>query len=53
MKEKDLKKNYDELMEQIDKKNQRMIELAKEKGAGAWLSALPIKALGYVLNKQD
>ena len=31
----------------------RNVELAKEKGAGAWLSAAPIKALGFVLNKQE
>merc|ERR1712240_690758 len=30
-----------------------MVELAQEKGASSWLSALPIKALGYVLNKQE
>ena len=26
---------------------------AQEKGTSSWLSALPIKALGYVLNKQE
>ena len=31
----------------------RCLELAREKGVGSWLTALPIKALGYVLNKQD
>ena len=30
-----------------------MVELAQEKGASAWLSAVPMKALGYVLNKQE
>jgi len=26
---------------------------AVEKGAASWLSALPIKAIGYALNKQE
>ena len=29
------------------------IELACEKGAGVWLTALPLQNLGYVLNKQE
>ena len=31
----------------------RCLDLAREKGAGAWLTALPIQALGFVLNKQE
>ena len=27
--------------------------LAREKGFGSWLTALPIKSLGYTLNKRD
>ena len=27
--------------------------LAQEKGSGAWLTALPLASLGYVLNKQE
>ena len=34
-------------------KEKRNIELAREKGASAWLSAVPIKSLGFVLNKQE
>ena len=30
-----------------------MFVCASEKGASSWLSALPLKKLGYVLNKQD
>ena len=30
----------------------RALELACEKGAGTWLSALPLQATGYALNKQ-
>ena len=36
-----------------DLKLVRCIELASEKGAGAWLTALPLQNLGYVLNKQE
>ncbi len=52
-KEEEWKEKYNNLMERVGAKEKRMIELAKEKGAGAWLSALPIKALGYVLNQQE
>ena len=31
----------------------RCLDLAREKGAGSWLTALPIQSLGYVLNRQD
>ena len=31
----------------------RYFECAQEKGASSWLSALPLKSLGYTLNKQE
>ena len=31
----------------------RVLKLAQESGAGAWLTALPIQKLGYTLNKQE
>ena len=31
----------------------RNLKLATEKGAGAWLTALPIQSYGYALNKQE
>ena len=37
----------------LSDKVKRCVELAGEKGAGAWLSALPLQSLGYVLNKQE
>ena len=37
----------------LSEKVKRCVELAGEKGAGAWLSALPLQSLGYVLNKQE
>ena len=32
---------------------QRSVDLAQEKGAGAWLNVLPVGFLGYVLNKEE
>ena len=37
----------------VDRKLKRSLELAAEKGAGAWLSALPLQSMGYLLNKQE
>ena len=42
-----------EVMGAVDEKLKRSIELAGEKGAGAWLTALPLQSMGYVLNKQQ
>ena len=36
-----------------DEKKRRNLELAGEKGAGAWLTALPLQSMGYTLNKQE
>jgi len=33
--------------------SQQFIKGAMEKGASSWLSALPIKAIEYALNKQE
>ena len=52
-KEQELKEKYDNLVDRLGEKERRMLELAQEKGASAWLSALPMKTLGYVLNKQE
>ena len=30
-----------------------MVQLASEKGASSWLTALPVKEFGYLLNKQQ
>ena len=42
-----------EVKDLVDDKLKRSLELAAEKGAGAWLSALPLQSMGYVLNKQE
>ena len=38
---------------QLDEKSKRLLKCAQEKGASAWLSALPLKRLGYTINKQE
>ena len=44
---------YTDLVSNVDAKMKRSLELAREKGAGLWLNALPIQSLGYTLNKQE
>ena len=43
----------DELLAEMTPESQQLIKGATEKGASSWLSALPIKANGYALNKQE
>ena len=52
-KEATYKQELEELQEVLDLKSRRLIEAAREKGASSWLSALPIKRLGYAVNKQE
>ena len=40
-------------MDNVEPKMKRTLELAQEKGAGAWLSTAPIQSLGFALNKQQ
>ena len=42
-----------EQLESLDKRSARSLKLAREKGCGAWLIALPLASMGYVLNKQE
>ena len=42
-----------EINSNSDEKLKRSISLAQEKGAGAWLTVLPIGSLGWVLNKEE
>ena len=53
LKEGVLKDEHNALLLDLDDKTKRCLELAKEKGAGSWLTALPLKAYGYTLNKQE
>ena len=45
------KEHYDDLKSK--ETDPKFLELAREKGSYSWLSALPLKRLGYVLNKQS
>ena len=53
IKEIKLKSEFDHLMSQLPKNEQRALEQATHKGASSWLSALPLHALGYSLNKAE
>ena len=48
-----LKQEAADLMNIVTPELKRTLELAQEKGAGAWLTATPIQSLGFVLNKQQ
>ena len=51
--EKALITKREEIAAALDPKSKRLLECAQEKGASSWLSALPLKRLGYTLNKQE
>ena len=54
---KDRNRRYEDakrgLLSKLPDQGQLMLELASEKGASSWLTALPIKEFGYLLNKQQ
>ena len=52
-KERRLEDEYVNIRSEINSDMKRSMDLAREKGSGAWLSALPIHSLGFVLNKQE
>ena len=52
-KERRLEDELAQIIEIADGKMKRHLNLALEKGSGAWLSALPVQAWGYTLNKQE
>ena len=52
-KEEAFMEQLEEIKQVVDLKLCRSIDLACEKGAGAWLSALPLQSLSYTLNKQE
>ena len=41
------------LLGEVDVRIKRSMALAREKGSGSWLTALPIKSSGYTSNKQE
>ena len=48
-----LKHEYEAVTAELDVKARRLLEAACEKGASSWLSALPLKRYGYIINKQE
>ena len=52
-KEQDLIEQLEEIKDHVDDKMKRTLELSNEKGAGLWLTALPLQSAGYILNKQE
>ena len=48
-----LKQELDEIISELEDNKKRSLMAAQEKGASSWLAALPIKRLGYALNKQE
>ncbi len=54
-KEVSFKRRFNDLCDssQMPANKKRLMQIGREKGAGAWLTALPIQSLGYALNKED
>ena len=48
-----LKQEFDDLMHLLSDESSRYLMTASERGASAWLTALPLKSLGYSLNKRE
>ncbi len=48
-----LKEEFSQIMDRVDVKMKRNLELAQETGSGAWLSVRPMQSCGYTLNKQE
>ena len=42
-----------EVMDNVNDKMKRILQLAQEKGDGSWLTARPTKSLGFALSKQE
>ena len=47
------KEMHDSIFASLDDERKRSLNLASEKGASIWLNTLPIKSMGYALNKQE
>eukprot|EP00794_Sanderia_malayensis_P006323 gene6323-7047_t len=48
-----LKDEQQDILESLTDQQARYVKAATEKGASAWLSALPLKKYGYALNKRE
>ena len=47
------KKKQEEILEELGDAGKLMVNLASEKGASSWLTSLPLKEFGYLLNRQQ
>ena len=52
-KKKRFREQLKEVIEKSDPLTKRCLEETQEKGASSWLTALPLKQLGFILNKQE
>ena len=52
-KEEKLKRNFENICKLLPEDQIKYLESATEKGASSWLAVLPLKNLGYSLNKQE
>jgi hypothetical protein len=48
-----LKGQFEKIIQTLSPKSRRCLQLAAEKGASSWLTALPLQELKYSLNKQE
>ena len=46
-----LKEEAEDIANGLDDRSRKLFEGAREKGASAWLSALPLRKYGYIINK--
>ena len=51
-KENRLTRGFESIKGQVSDAMKRNLDLAREKGAGSWLTSLPLQSYDYVLNKQ-
>ena len=51
--ENEIKNEFQRVYQIVDEKTKKLLLCAQEKGASSWLSTLPIKKLGYSLNKRE
>ena len=52
-KDEDYKQQFQEIYADASPKLKRCLDIAKEKGSSSWLTVLPLKSLGYCLNKEE
>ncbi len=48
-----LQDEFNQLCDSLSDEQKRYLKAAAEKGASSWLATLPLKQLGYTLNKQE